>query len=86
MSKQTWLNEQTDLKRTTQFHAVLLCLYVADPATFLALNIVLGTLLFSENSLFIQLWEFSLYYYLIHFMNVEIQSLNFFYKKTTVPL
>ena len=31
------------------------CSYVADPATFLALNIVLGTLFSSENSLFIHL-------------------------------
>ena len=37
-----------------KFHAVLLCLYVADPANFLASNSVLGTLFSSENSLFIQ--------------------------------
>ena len=41
--------------RTTQFHNVLLCLYVADPAIFLASNNVLGTLFSSESSLFIQL-------------------------------
>ena len=50
--------EQTNCpQRTTQFHTVLLCLYVADPATFLALNSILGTLFPSENSLFIQLWR-----------------------------
>ena len=30
--------------RTTQFHTVLLCCYVADPATFLEANSVRGTL------------------------------------------
>ena len=34
---------------TTRFQTVLLCLYVADPATFLASN--------GEDSLFIQLWK-----------------------------
>ena len=38
-------------------HTVLLCLYVADPATFLSSNSVPGTLFSSENSLFIQLWK-----------------------------
>ena len=38
------------IRRETQFHAVLRCLYVADPATFLASNSVLGTLFSSENS------------------------------------
>lgn len=28
----SWLHKQTDFKRTTQFHTVLLCLYVTDPA------------------------------------------------------
>ena len=32
-------------------------LYVADPATFLASNSVLGTLFSSENILFIQIWK-----------------------------
>ena len=39
-------NKQTDL---------LLCLYVVDPATFLASNSILGTLLSTERSLFIRL-------------------------------
>ena len=51
------MNKQTDLKGPAQFHTVLLCLYVADPATSLASNSVLGTLFFSESSLFIQLWN-----------------------------
>ena len=42
------MDKQTDLK------GVLLCLYVADPAT---LNSVLGTLFSTENSLLIQLWK-----------------------------
>ena len=42
---------------TTQFHTILLCLYVADPAIFLASNCVLGTCINSENSLSIQLWK-----------------------------
>ena len=29
----SWPNKHTDLKRTTQVHAVLFCVYVADPAT-----------------------------------------------------
>ena len=33
------------------------CIYLADPATFLASNSVLGTLFSTENSLFIQLWK-----------------------------
>ena len=36
-------------------NTVLLCLYVADPATFLDSNSVLGTVFSSESSLFIQL-------------------------------
>ena len=39
----------------SQFHTVLLCLYVADPATFLSSNSILRTLFCSENSLFIHL-------------------------------
>ena len=37
------LNKQTDPKGATQFHTVLLCLYVADPATFLISNSVRTT-------------------------------------------
>ena len=56
---------------------------MADPATFLAANTVLGTLFSSENSLFIHLWKIkeyiflSLYYYLIDIVNVKILSLKF---------
>ena len=42
---------------TTQFLTVLLCSYLADPATFLASNCVLGTLFSSDNSLLFHLWE-----------------------------
>ena len=37
------------------FSEVLLCLYLADPATLLASNIVPGTLFSSESNLFIHL-------------------------------
>ena len=43
------------IHHTTEFRTVLLCLYVADPATFLASNSVL-TIFSSESSLFIHLW------------------------------
>ena len=45
---------ETDRKSKTQFHTVLLCLHVADPATFLASDYVLGIIFSSENSLFVQ--------------------------------
>ena len=61
-------------------------LCVADPATSLSGNVALGTLFFSEDGLFIQLWEkyifLSLYYHLVHIDGVKILSLNFY----TVPL
>ena len=38
------------------FHTGLLCLYLADPATFPASNTVLMAFFSPENSLFIQLW------------------------------
>ena len=47
----SWIN-----KLTLKDHTVSCCLYVADPATFLASHSVLGTLLSSESGLFIQLW------------------------------
>ena len=50
--------------------AVLLCVHVADPATFRASNRVLSTLFSSENSLFILLK--SKYHYLINIANIEI--------------
>ena len=54
------LNKQTDLKGQ---HTVLLCLYVADPATCLASNSVLGTLFPTKTSLFIQLWKKYIYFW-----------------------
>ena len=72
-----WLNnqnKQTDLKETTQIHDVFLCLYEANPDTFLASNGALGTLFSSENSLFIQVWIkylfLSLYHYLSNVLNM----------------
>ena len=64
----------------TQCHPVLLCLYVADPATFVAWNSVLEMLFSSENSLFIHLWkEFVLLP--INTVNIKILGLNFFPSK-----
>ena len=48
------LNKQRDDAISYRF---TLRLHVADPATFLASNGVLGTLFSSENSLFIQVME-----------------------------
>ena len=79
-----WIN-----KLITQFHTHLHCLYLADPATFLASNSVLETLFSSETSLFIHLRDryifLSLYYDLINIVNVEILSLNFFSRTTQCP-
>ena len=57
---------------------MLRCLYVADPATFLASNTVPGTLFSSENSLSIQLQEkkISVYYYLIYTVHLKNVSLK----------
>ena len=52
---------------TTRFQTVLLCLYVADPATFLASN--------GEDSLFIQLWKktnISVFVFIITSLILEI--------------
>ena len=54
------LNKQTLKDNTTQY-----CLYVADPATFLASNSALGILFSSENSLFIQLWKKHMYFWVV---------------------
>ena len=52
---------------------------MADPATFLASKSVLGTLFFSENSLFTQfVCLFSLYVYLINTINIKTE-LELFY-------
>ena len=52
------LDKQTDLKeqRNFIFTVSCFCLYVADPATFLASNSVLGTLFSPENSFCTKLW------------------------------
>ena len=86
----TFMTEQTNWpQRTTQFHTVLLCLYVADPATCLASNCVLATWISSESSSFIHSWKnnkyFCLYYYLNNKVNISILSLNFFTKTTQCP-
>ena len=79
------LNSQTDLKRTTQ---LILCLYVADPATFQASNSVLGPN-FPLNSLFIHLWTKYIFLTWSHNFNnivhIEILNLNFFSKTTQRP-
>ena len=79
------LSKQTDLKGQHNFilfHLILI-LYVADSATFLASNSVLWTLISTENSLFIPLWKtifLSLYYCIIKIVDIKILSLNFFSK------
>ena len=70
-----WLNHKLTLKDNT-IYTVLLCLCVADPATFLASNTVLGTLFSSEKSFFYSLLKKSLYYYLIYIVSIKILSLN----------
>ena len=50
-----------------RFILLYFCLHVVDPATLLASNSVLGTLFSSENSLFIQLWEY-IYTYISEFV------------------
>ena len=45
-----------------------------------------GTLFSSENRLFINWWEKSLYYYVIYIVNVKNQSLNFVSKLRSAPL
>ena len=62
---------------------------MADPATFLASNSVLGALFSSENSLLIHLWDqsifLSLHYYLIQIVNIKILSLDLSSKTTQSP-
>ena len=65
------------------FYAVLLCLYVADPATFLTSNRVLGpyfplrtACLFSYGKKCIFL-RFD--YYLINIVNIKILNIYFFF-------
>ena len=81
------MTESTEFKkwpqRTTQFHIVP-CLYLADPATFLASNSVLWILFSSDNSLFIQLRgkkKLSPHLYL-NYLNSEFE----YHLKKHVPL
>ena len=74
-----WLNKQTDLKG--QFHTVLLCLYVADPATSLASNIFS-----SENSLFIQLRKTQICPSLYNVVNITILCCEFLIQNHIMPL
>ena len=70
------MTEQTS-NTQTQLDTYLLCLQVADPATLLASNNVLGTLFVSENSLFTHWWKTILkYHYLIIliFTLIEFES------------
>ena len=61
---------------------------MADPATFLASNSVLGTWFSPENSLFtqsVEKWVFlSFYCYFIDIIHVAFLNLNFFFKYYTV--
>ena len=73
--------KQTDLK--------VLCLYVADPATFLASNSVLVTSFHSENNLFIQLLKKKIWFFIMTTLMLKVSkilSLNFFTKNYTVLL
>ena len=79
------MTEETNwLLRTTQFHTVFLCLYVADPATFLAPKSVLGTLFSSENSSFSD--EKKLIILSFDIVNIKILTLNVLFKTTCAPL
>ena len=74
-------------KQTEQLHTVLLCIEVADRATFLASNRDLGTLLSSENSLFIQLWKLKKYIWLCIITSLVLKMLLFKFlpQNYTVP-
>ena len=68
--------KQTDLK--------VLCLYVADPATFLASNSVLVTSFHSENNLFIQLLKkknLIFYYDCVNVESVKNSEFEFLHQK-----
>ena len=49
------MTQRSQEERTAQFQTFLPCLYVADPATFLASNSALEALFPPQDSLFIQL-------------------------------
>ena len=57
------------------------CLYVADPATFLASNYGLGNIFSSENSSFIQLQRKWIWRGLCS-VGEEVQSLKFLFNTT----
>ena len=69
----------TDLTDNTVAFFFKLCLYVADPTTFLASDSVLGSLFSSESSLFIQLWKRNIFLslYLINIVNIKILLRNY---------
>ena len=77
------LNKQTELKR--QFHHVLLCSFVADPATFLASNRVPQTLFSSPCSVMGKLICLCLFQYFINIVNVKVLSVNVLSKTTKCP-
>ena len=78
----TELNKQTDLKGQ---HS-LLCLYVADSATFLASNSVLGPCFSSEDSLFTQSWKkIHISEFVSVLLKIEILSFDFLLHSYTVP-
>ena len=80
-----WCDNTPHWKDNT-IYTVLLFLYVADLATILALNIVLGpyvplrtACLLTDGKKYIFL---SLYYYLINTVYIKIPTLNFLSKNT----
>ena len=68
-------------KRTTRFHNVWLCLYVADPATFPSFRQCSDDLIFlCEQLVFIKIWKktyLSLCDYLSNSVNIKILSSNY---------
>lgn len=51
------LKTNTTGEQGEEQHNLRLCLYLADPATFVASNSVLGTIFSSKEGLCIQLWK-----------------------------
>ena len=74
----SFMPKQTDFKKD---NTISLCLYMADPVTFLASNSVLWTSFSSEKCLCIHFRKrcthLSLYLYIINIVNIEILSQNF---------
>ena len=75
--------------RTTQFHTVLLCLYLADPATFLASNSVVGPHFLLRRACLFRHGKNKHFWVCITFIlniaKILILSLNFFSKTTQCP-